>query len=71
MSLVDIEHKASFSICSWEFNCVTPVQLHTLVSVASVTGSFVKTADRNLSDFMGLSCWEAAKLLLNKLQVPK
>ena len=50
---------------------MTPVQLHTLVGGASVTGSFVKTGDHNLSNCMEQSCWEAAKLLLNKLQVLK
>ena len=53
-------------MCLWEFNRVTPVQLHMLVGGASVTESFVKTADHNLSNCMEQSCWEAAKLLLLK-----
>ena len=50
-------------------NCVNLVQLHIMESsesVASVTGSVVKSADCNC---MGSVSWEAAKLLLRKLQI--
>lgn len=53
-------------------NCVNLVQLHTMESsesVASVTGSVVKSADCNSSDCMGSVSWEAAKSLLRKLQI--
>ena len=47
-----------------------PVQLFVSVSVASVTGSVVKSADIILSNYMGSRSWEAAKLLMSKFQAP-
>ena len=50
---------------------MNPVQLHTLVSVASVTVSVVESANaanRVSSHCMGSSSWEAAKSQLSDLQ---
>ena len=49
---------------------MNPAQLFVSVSVASVTGSVVKSGDFISSNYMGSSSWEAAKSLLSKFQVP-